>query len=260
MQLSVIGAESSGISYLVSSGSTRVLIDWGISAYDMRSRLAAMEIDPQSIAAAVLTHEHSGHTRGLMNHGFGQDFPVFTSHWTGEVLRADEDTISRVHWNAVPEGGAFQIDSLSFQSFPVHHDAIDPLGYLIEDLKSGFRLGVTGDVGHVTTNLTDSLATADWVLIHANHDEDALKSDSTIEPNSKARLTNRHGHLSNQQARDLAVVLACRGRLDGVLLGHLDERCNTPARAIAEIDAGLAAAARPEIRVRCLKAGQTHEW
>lgn len=260
MQLSVIGADSSGTSYLVSSGSTRVLIDCGISADVMRSRLAAMEIDPQSISAAVLTHEHCGHSRGLIDHGFGQNFSVFASRLTGEIVRAQGDHLTDVLWNIVPEGETFQIGSLSFRGFPVHHDAIDPLGYLIEDLENGFRLGVTGDVGHVTTGLVDSLITADWVLIHANHDEDALKSDRTIEPNSKARLTNRHGHLSNQQARDLAVALVCRGRLDGVLLGHLDERCNTPARAIAEIEAGLAAAARPEIRVRCLKAAQTHEW
>jgi phosphoribosyl 1,2-cyclic phosphodiesterase len=108
--------------------------------------------------------------------------------------------------------------------------------------------------------MTETLAAADRVLIHAHHDEDLLHASADISDGTRQRLRSRHGHLSNDQARDLVARLAARGRLDGVLLGHLAPRWNTPARALAEIGAALAAVARQEIPVHCLRAGQLYDW
>jgi phosphoribosyl 1,2-cyclic phosphodiesterase len=226
----------------------------------MRERLRIFGVDPLSIDAAVLTHEHDDHACGLANHPFRYDFPVFASAPTCEVLRDMTGELRSLRWCPVEEGESVVIGALGFRGFPVPHDSVAPLGWLIGERKTGFCLGYTGDAGHCTRWMAETLAAADRVLIHAHHDENLLHASADIGDGTRQRLLNRHGHLSNGQARDLVAWLVARGRLDGVLLGHLHPRWNTRARALAEIEVALAAVARPEIPVHCLRAGQLYDW
>jgi phosphoribosyl 1,2-cyclic phosphodiesterase len=260
MKLHILATGVNGTAYLVSSGNTRVLLDCGLPAGMMLERLGIFGIDPQSIDAAVLTHEHGDHACGLADHPFRDDFPVFASAYTCEVGKEMIPGARSLRWCPVEAEESFAIGALGFRGFPVPHDSVDPLGWVVGERKTGFRLGYTGDAGHCTTWMTETLAAADRVLIHAHHDEDLLHAAADLSAGTRQRFLNRHGHLSNDQARDLVARLAARGRLDGVLLGHLHPRWNSPARALAEIESGLAAVARQEIPVHCLRPGQLHDW
>ena len=257
MQLHVIGARPHAIAYLLSSGATRVLVDCGLPARTMRARLSAIGIDPLSIDAVVLTHEHGGHACGLEDHPFRDGIPVVASDHTCRFLGAGA-AISRVRWLPASADLPFAIGDLAFRGWPVAHDAVDPFAWLVEERGSGFSIGITGDLGHATRLLTESFLGADWLLVHANHDEDLLRADESTAASNRLRAANRHGHLSNGQAADLVAQLVLRGRLGGVLLSHLDPRWNTPRHALDAVEAALAAIARPEIPVRCLGTGETH--
>lgn len=260
MKLHILATGVNGTAYLVSSGSTRVLLDCGVRAKTMRERLGIFGIDPRSVDAAVLTHEHGDHACGLADHPFRDDFPVFASVRTCTLLQHTTEGASPLRWHPIPSEESFAVGSLGFRGFPVPHDAVDPLGWLVQERDTGFCLGYTGDAGHCTKWMRETLTAADRILVHAHHDEDLLRAAADIGDGTRQRLLNRHGQLSNDQARDLVAWLVARGRLDGVLLGHLHPRWNTRTRALAEIEVALAAVARPEIPVCCLRAGQLYDW
>ena len=61
MRFRVLGSGSSGNTTLVEGGGTFVLIDAGLGPREMAERLQSLGIDPASIAAIILTHEHNDH-------------------------------------------------------------------------------------------------------------------------------------------------------------------------------------------------------
>ncbi|MGY8778631.1 MAG: MBL fold metallo-hydrolase, partial [Longimicrobiales bacterium] len=64
MKFSVLGSGSGGNSVFVQAGNTRILVDAGFSGKSVAERLAVLDIEPESINAIVVTHEHSDHTSG----------------------------------------------------------------------------------------------------------------------------------------------------------------------------------------------------
>ena len=65
MQVTVLASGSKGNSVYIELDGVRLLIDAGISAARITKALRANEIDPQTIDAILLTHEHIDHVRGL---------------------------------------------------------------------------------------------------------------------------------------------------------------------------------------------------
>jgi len=60
-----LGSGSKGNSILLESDGTRVLIDAGYSPRALVQRLASAGVQPESISAVVVTHEHIDHVRGV---------------------------------------------------------------------------------------------------------------------------------------------------------------------------------------------------
>jgi len=263
MQLHVIGADAHAISYLIDSGATRVLVDCGVPPATMRTRLLDYGLDPLSIDAVVLTHEHEGHSRGLKHHPFRDAVPIIASHHTLALMREDR-TIPRVRWCPAAPEIPFSIGDFLLEGIPVAHDAVDPFAWLVGERRVRGSLGITGDLGQVSRRVTDRFLEADTVILHANHDDSLLRIDASSDRSSNARsherANNLHGHLSNDQAAALVGQLALRGRLRGVFLSHLEPRWNSPHHALGSIGATLTAIARTDIPVRCLRNGETHRW
>ena len=64
MKLCMLGSGSNGNAVLVQAGNTRILIDAGFSTRVMSKRLASIGVDPRSIEAVIVTHEHVDHAKG----------------------------------------------------------------------------------------------------------------------------------------------------------------------------------------------------
>ena len=95
-------------------------------------------------------------------------------------------------------GAEFSICDITVQTFPVPHDAVDPVGYAFHAGKSG--LGFITDLGYATKMLVERLRQVHTLVIETNHDEKLLQNDPHRPWPVKQRIQSRHGHLSNAAA------------------------------------------------------------
>jgi phosphoribosyl 1,2-cyclic phosphodiesterase len=66
MKFTVLGSGSTGNAVLISTETTNVLIDAGLSAREIVRRLALVGLCCDDLDAIVITHEHSDHIGGLV--------------------------------------------------------------------------------------------------------------------------------------------------------------------------------------------------
>ena len=83
--VSVLASGSRGNSAVVSSASTRILVDAASPAARLFKRLRAAGDDPHSLAAIVITHEHSDHVYGLAVLAKKLKVPVFMTGSTHQA-------------------------------------------------------------------------------------------------------------------------------------------------------------------------------
>ena len=65
LRVTVLASGSKGNAIYVELDGIRMLVDAGISAARITKRLQAYGIDPKSLDALLITHEHIDHVRGL---------------------------------------------------------------------------------------------------------------------------------------------------------------------------------------------------
>lgn len=246
LQLAVLGSGSSGNSALVCHEDTRILVDAGLSARQLCARLEALGVAPDHLAAIVLTHEHCDHTRGLEVFCRKRPIPVYATVHTAAVVR--EGVAGALSWRQFEAGNSFRVGGVEIHSFPVPHDAVDPVGFRFECGRTS--LGLLSDVGHVTRLILDRLQGVDTLFAEANYDEALLMNDAKRPWSIKQRISNRHGHLSNDQTSELVAAIA-GPNLHRVVLGHLSNDCNEPALAVAAIGARLRALGLASVEVEC---------
>ena len=246
LQLAVLGSGSSGNSALVCHEETRILVDAGLSARQLCSRLAEIGIDPDSLTAIILTHEHGDHTRGLDVFCRQRHLPIYATTHTSALVR--EGVKSRETWKQFEAGSSFSIDGVEIESFSVPHDAVDPVGFRFHCGRSS--LGILSDVGHVTRMIVDRLRGVDTIFTESNYDDKLLQEDTKRPWATKQRISNRHGHLSNEQTAELIAEIAGPD-LTRVILGHLSSDCNTPELAASVISKCLGERGLGDVPVDC---------
>ncbi len=255
LEISVLGSGSSGNCALVRSGVTTFLLDAGLSARQINQRIDSLGLDPEAISGILITHEHGDHTRGIDVFCRKRPLPVYCTPMTREVV---EETIrGKVEWRLFESGGSFEIGDVAVQSFPVPHDAVDPLGFSVQCGRAS--LGVLTDVGHVTNLVRARLAGATTLFIEANYDEVLLQNDLRRPWPTKQRIQSRHGHLSNAQAAELAAEVASPV-LERVILGHLSGDCNDPALACATVAGKLKERGHGHVEVCCASQAEATPW
>lgn len=225
MRFASLGSGSRGNAWLIEAGSTRVLVDCGFSARETVRRLARLGVEAQTVAAVLVTHEHSDHARGVAGFSARLGCEVWLTHGAQAALEALGEVPGR--WRRVESHGGFAVDDLQIAPFPVPHDAREPVQYVFSDGVR--RLGILTDAGHVTSHMEAMLADCDALAIECNHDVERLQRGS-YPPGLKARILGRYGHLDNTAAAQLLGKVA-GPRLQHVIAAHLSEENNTPELA-----------------------------
>jgi phosphoribosyl 1,2-cyclic phosphodiesterase len=213
-----LGSGSSGNATLIEGAGTRVLIDCGFGPRVIERRLRALDVEPDSLHAIVLTHEHDDHLRGLVRFAERHDLTVHATYGTWRALGT-----------APPRADAFDahhplhLGGLTLEPFPVVHDAAEPCQLVVGDGRR--RLGVLTDTGTVTPHIVEMLHACDGLLLECNHDPDMLRA-GPYPFWLQQRIAGREGHLANAQAMELLRAIDTT-RLQWVLAGHLSERNNS---------------------------------
>ena len=99
---------------------------------------------------------------------------------------------------------------------------------------------------------------ADAAVLEANHEVEWLRR-GPYSADLKRRILSSNGHLSNDQAAEAALTLAPHGLKD-LVLAHLSEKNNSPARACGSVSKALRQAGYEGVRVRAAMAGHPTPW
>jgi len=244
LSVCVLGSGSRGNAIYVSDGVTSILVDAGFSAREIDRRMRSRGLDPSRLNAVLLTHEHSDHIRGVERLVRRHRLPVHLTAGTFQEAAALHD-LPEIYPFAC--GSEMRIHTLTVRPFSIAHDARDPAGFTIG--ANGRRIGIATDLGHVTALVREHLRGCRLLVLEANHDPQMLM-EGPYPWFLKQRIRSRTGHLSNQETRHLLADIL-HPALEQVVLAHLSETNNTPARALSEVATLLA-----ESPVRLIAASQ----
>lgn len=233
MHYAALASGSKGNCHALSDGERTLLIDAGLSLLQIRQRLGAVGLDPGTVRAVALTHEHSDHVGALGVILRRTDWCVLATAATRTaVQRSQALTIPPERWVELHAGRPTDWAGWRVLPFALPHDAEDPVAFRVE--AGPTAAAVVTDLGHPTALVADHLQDLDLLVLEANHDVEMLR-EGTYPPQLKARILSRVGHLSNAaMAELLARILS--PRLQQVVLAHLSESNNHPdlARFAAE--------------------------
>ena len=85
VSVSVLASGSRGNSTVIASSQARILVDAGISCRETFKRLRSIGLDPRSLSAILITHEHSDHVSGLATLAKKLNLPVFMTGATHQA-------------------------------------------------------------------------------------------------------------------------------------------------------------------------------
>jgi phosphoribosyl 1,2-cyclic phosphodiesterase len=246
----MLGSGSAGNSALVATNHCRILVDGGLSARQIVLRLEQCGVLPEQLDGVLLTHEHGDHVCGLEVLCRKLDIPIYCNALTAEAIRCPAYAGLDRHrnWRIFRTGAEFSICDITVQTFPVPHDAVDPVGFAFH-AGSG-SLGFITDLGYAPRVIIERLRGVRTIVIETNHDEKLLQNDSHRPWPVKQRIQSRHGHLSNAAAASVIEQLL-PGKIERIVLGHLSRDCNTPALAFAAVRKSLARSGKVDIELHC---------
>lgn len=223
-----LASGSKGNSLFVSCRNSSILIDAGLSGIEIERRLNLLNINPESLTAIIITHEHSDHVKGagILSRRF--NLPVYITQKTWQAAKS----LGKIEDLCFFECGTpFEIDEILVTPFSTSHDATDPAGLTME--YNGHKIGIATDLGIVTTLVKEHLKNSHILYLESNHDLDMLINGS-YPWHLKQRIKGRTGHLSNVDAGRLLSELKT-DCLKCVILAHLSEENNCPQKAVDEM-------------------------
>ena len=215
MKFYFLASGSKGNATLVVSGSTKILIDFGMTKKRMNELLSKTPFTLDQIDACFFTHEHA-------DHGAGKDFiPLEKRYGSSKAF----DVLPE---HALHHGDVLTLGNFTITVFPLSHDAKDPLGFILDDGKES--LVYITDTGYISQNNIALCTNKTYYLLESNHNVRMLLQTNRSQ-DLKVRILGDSGHLSNE---DSAYYFSkMKGpNTKAVYLAHISEEANTPQLAL----------------------------
>ena len=226
IHVEALASGSSGNVTLLRSGASAILIDAGLGPRTITTYLNKRHVAGTQLQAILLTHEHTDHAQGAAALSRRTQAPLIANQATLEAISLRGE--SGFESQALPTGCERRVGDFLIRSFAVSHDAVDPVGYVIE--SAGVRIAYFTDSGCVTPAMRSALRGAQLMIVEANHDVDWLmRGPYTME--MKTRVASETGHLSNSDCADLLAERLEEGGSCCIWLAHLSRVNNSPALA-----------------------------
>ena len=220
MRYCSIASGSNGNCYYLAKGTDAVLIDIGLNTKHILIRMERLGINPKSIKAIFITHEHTDHIRGLSVFSKRFQIPVYITKgsYEGSRLHMPEHLV-----HIIQPDQRVQIGGLTVMGIPKYHDAKEPCSFVVTDGQ--VNVSILTDLGRGCANVKHVITHSDVLLLESNFDEDMLQN-GRYSYFLKNRIRGGWGHISNATA--LQLFLENRtARLKHLILGHLSGENNT---------------------------------
>lgn len=244
MRFTILGSGSGGNCAYLETDQTRLLIDAGFSARQIRQRLAALGRSPETLHGILLTHEHTDHVQGLAVLCARLQIPIYCNRLTRDAVERALNV--RLDGRLFQTGAAFDVGDVHVETFAVPHDAQDPVGFLLHTAAG--NIGFLTDLGHATHLVLERIRPAQVLVLETNHDVRLLQDDPRRPWSVKQRILSRHGHLSNDAAAEV-VSQIMSADLRHLYLGHLSRDCNRPELAHRTVAARVRALGATHVRL-----------
>ena len=214
MTFTSLASSSRGNAYVVSDGETTLLLECGLSFKELQKRLG---YETSALTACLISHEHQDHAKAaaqMMRHGV----PVYMSYGAADAHKDAMDGAQIIR-----AGQTLRFGALSVLPFQVFHNTDEPLGFLIEDRRTGERLLFAVDTCNLHI-LADKLT---YIAVECNYEQSLLRSSSRANAFLKERI--RHSHF------EVTAVIAWLHKLDltGVVTIYLLHLSAAHSRAAA---------------------------
>ncbi|MCL4345298.1 MAG: MBL fold metallo-hydrolase [Candidatus Thermoplasmatota archaeon] len=213
LKMNIISSGSKGNSTIIWDDEDAIVIDFGISAKRFNERV--QEIDAHfGNLSIIVTHEHGDHASGL---------PVASRRIRGDIYLREKTRNAMKFDRSYSMGDDLCIGNFYIKAIPVSHDAVDPVGYIIEN--RGRKIASFSDLGFFPMEYADEIIGSDILAIEANHDSEMLRTGPYSEQ-LKRRISSNYGHMSNEQAALAIEQLSDKDT--SIVLIHLSDENNTP--------------------------------
>jgi phosphoribosyl 1,2-cyclic phosphodiesterase len=222
MKLKVIGTGSKGNAYILSNGDEALLIEAGVNIKEIKQ---ALDFDYSKVVGCIVSHEHLDHCKSandLMRLGID----VYTGAKTHQKINGD------VIHKAMPIASreTIKLGNFKIMAFDVKHDAVEPLGFLIEHPDCGKVLFLTD-----TYYCKYTFPGLNNIIIEANYSKEII--DKKFGPDSdKEFLRNRilKSHFSLANCKDMLKANDLR-QVNNIVLIHLSDSNSDEKQFVKEV-------------------------
>ncbi len=235
-------SSSSGNCTYIGGSQGGILIDVGVSAKRTADALADIGVDPSSIAAIFVTHEHTDHIIGVRVFAERHGIKVYGSEGTLAGMEELGAITPKMKTDIIPAQG-IEAGGMFVRPFKTPHDTRESTGYSVVTPDSK-RIAVATDIGIVDDCVMNAIYGCDLVLLESNHDVGMLQN-GPYPYFLKQRILSNHGHLSNENCAKTAVRLMESGTTR-FILGHLSKENNIPSLAFETTHAAMTMAGARE--------------
>lgn len=223
MKVSILASGSNGNATVIETSHECFLIDDGLSFKSLYSRLNECQIDIQKMSSIFLTHEHIDHVAGLKVLLKRLPLRCYLSQGTYDGLNSETNNqINISGYSIIKSGDEIMMKDCKITVLQTHHDAREPLGYVIEEDNK--KIVYITDTGYVEQVYFPLLKNADMYILESNYDVELLWSSSRPFE-LKKRIDGDYGHMSNVAS---AVLLAklIGPNTKNVVFAHISDDCN----------------------------------
>jgi len=222
MTILPLASGSKGNCYLIKDGVASILIEAGIPQSVIKRKLWQCGLAISDLNACLISHEHGDHSRSVTDLlRYGVD--VYMSPGTAKALSINHHRLNILVRQAT------EIGTWTIMSFPVVHDAMEPVGFLIK--RGDNCILYATDTAYISNRFSGLT----HIMIECNYDPECLDdavANGNIDRKQRLRIMETHFGLENVlemlRANDLSRVVE-------IWLLHLSERHIDPDYAREQV-------------------------
>lgn len=224
MKFCALASGSSGNCQYIEHKDTKILVDAGLTGKKIEENLKEIDVDPSSIDAIFVTHEHIDHIKAVGVLSRRYDMKIFSNLKTLNQMLPTVKKLDPKNVYIFENNKAFEFKDIHVDPIDTFHDCIEGCGFVINALDTQNKISIMTDTGWVNSESLEKMEGSDIYYIEANHDKEMLLG-GRYSWSLKQRIMSTRGHLSNENTAEILQKLLKRKK-ENIVLAHLSKDNN----------------------------------